>query len=95
MAVDVGTLDKPALVELLQTWNRKLDDVAWDDETGRDRVIEDELARRIKKVDGPHCQQCGARIGVDAGAWDGYTSCCNERVVYSCEPGRDCSHGMY
>lgn len=39
-----------------------------------------------------HCQQCGSTDNEDVyGGDQGYTDCCNERVVYDCDP-RDCSH---
>ncbi|MGV0985100.1 MAG: hypothetical protein ACOYB2_11125 [Limnohabitans sp.] len=98
--MDVRTLDKPGLMALRDTWERKFDET-WDQPAAHEAarrslgVVEDELARRVKRVEGPHCQQCGGRIGIDSGSWEGYTSCCNERVVSTCEPGGDCSHGMY
>jgi hypothetical protein len=46
-------------------------------------------------VTAPHCQACGGVLDTDCGAWDGYTSCCNERVVGGygtpCTPA-DCYH---
>ncbi len=36
-----------------------------------------------------HCQACGNVVDRDCGAWDGYTSCCNERVVGA--DGRPCT----
>lgn len=40
----------------------------------------------------PHCQTCGGIVGEDCGEWEGYTSCCNERV---CHAEHDCrnTHG--
>lgn len=31
----------------------------------------------------PHCQACAGIIGEDCGEWEGYTTCCNERVVHA------------
>jgi hypothetical protein len=48
---------------------------------------------RSVPVDGkPHCQQCGSTDREDLYHGDqGYTACCNERVVTHCNP-RDCGH---
>ncbi len=48
----------------------------------------------LKTIHEPHCQACGGIIGTDCGAWEGYTSCCNERVVggyRNCDP-KECGH---
>jgi len=50
------------------------------------------MDRNSRIVKEPHCQQCGGVIGKDCGSWEGYTSCCNERVVSDCDPGGDCYH---
>lgn len=43
------------------------------------------------KIKGPHCQECGSTRPEDLDGPDGYTTCCNERTVWTCDP-YDCYH---
>lgn len=54
-----------------------------------------------QKIEGPHCQQCGSTDPEDVNPFgnDGYSLCCNERIVYTCtvdlpdgDDLRDCYH---
>ena len=42
------------------------------------------------EVKGPHCKSCGQPDQPNRFN-EGYSSCCNKRIVYECDP-RDCSH---
>jgi len=46
-----------------------------------------------KRIDGPHCQQCGSTDTEDLWGGDqGYTACCNELVAYADCTTYNCSH---
>lgn len=44
-------------------------------------------------IPGSHCQQCGSNDPEDLDGHDGYSRCCNEIVVWSCQDGA-CYHAQ-
>ena len=73
-------------------WATRVQRTAADNLTAGYRTVAAEPTQPTGRIAGEHCQNCGSTDYEDLHLGDqGYTACCNERVVYGCDP-TDCNH---